>query len=123
MYVQTKKMAKKFKDEHQHTLYFTPVFFIRTFKTYRNLLKERKKNVEEIQKRYDKGLNKIKKTQDAVNAYNDILAKKTPALQAEQKKLVEVIVDIEEEYQKVKLERERLKQEEVECQAATDEAL
>jgi dynein heavy chain len=123
MYVQTTRMAKKFKTEHLHTLYFTPVFFIRTFSTYRHLLRERKQNVEEIQKRYDKGLSKIKATQDAVTAYNDILAKKTPALQEEQRKLVEVVVEIEEEYQKVKLERERMKEEEIECQAATDEAL
>ena len=58
-----------------------------------------------------------------MNHYNDILQKKTPVLQEEQKKLVEVVVDIEEEYQKVKLERERMKQEEVECQAAETEAL
>ena len=48
MYVETKRMAKRFKDDHLHTLYFTPVFFIRTFKTYRHLLKERKRNVQEI---------------------------------------------------------------------------
>ena len=80
MYIETCKVAKRFKEDHQHTLYFTPVFFMTTFKTYRSLLKERKQNVESIQKRYDKGLKEIKKTQDAVNYYNDLLTKKSPVL-------------------------------------------
>ena len=42
MYLETCKVAKRFKEDHHHTLYFTPVFFMRTFKTYRSLLKERK---------------------------------------------------------------------------------
>ena len=58
-----------------------------------------------------------------MSAYNDILSKKTPALQAEQRTLVERVVDLEEAYQKAKLERERMKEEEIECQAAADEAL
>ena len=57
----------------------------------------------EIQKRYDKGLEKIKTTMAEVQYYSTKLRKKAPILQEKQRKLVEVVVDIEEEYQKVNL--------------------
>ena len=39
-----------------------------------------------------------------------------------QRKLVEVVVDIEEQYQKIRLTRERLKLEETDCVVAVQEA-
>lgn len=50
------------------------------------------------------------------------MREKTPIMQEKQRKLVEVVVDIEEQYQKVRLQRERLKQEEGESIAAVQEA-
>jgi hypothetical protein len=48
MYIATTEMAKRFHEEHQHVLYFTPVFFMRTFRTFTQLLDERKNNVVDI---------------------------------------------------------------------------
>ena len=103
MYLATCDVAKRFHEEHKHILYFTPVFFLRTFRTFISLLESRKNNVVEIQKRYDKGLEKIKTTMAEVQYYSTKLRKKAPILQEKQRKLVEVVVDIEEEYQKVNL--------------------
>jgi hypothetical protein len=41
---------------------------------------------------------KIKETMDAVKWYLDRLRKKTPVLQEQQRKLVAIVVDIEEEF-------------------------
>ena len=57
-----------------------------------------------------------------VKAYGNKLREKTPVMQEKQRKLVEVVVDIEEQYQKIRLHRERLKHEEGECIAAVNEA-
>jgi len=38
-----------------------------------------------------------------VKAYGEKLREKTPIMQEKQRKLVEVVVDIEEQYQKVRL--------------------
>ena len=115
MYLATIDLSKAYKEEFQHVLYMTPVFFMRTFRIFTRLLEERKKNVVEIQQRYDKGLDKIKETIAEVKAYNKKLREKTPKMQEKQRKLVEVVVDIEEEYQKVRIQRERLKQEELDA--------
>lgn len=48
MYLATIEMAKKYHEEHGHVLYFTPVFFMRTFRIFTRLLEERKHNVVEI---------------------------------------------------------------------------
>lgn len=61
-------------------LTFTPVFFIRTFKTYQRLLEERQQNVLKIQYRYEKGLKKIKQTIDATEKYFGELASRAPVL-------------------------------------------
>ena len=58
-----------------------------------------------------------------VQYYSTKLRKKAPILQEKQRKLVEVVVDIEEEYQKVNLQRERLKREEIEVIATVNEAI
>jgi len=78
MYLQTLKVAKRYQEEHQHTLYFTPVFYLRVFKTFTRLLEERKRNVKEIQKRYEEGLDKIRSTVEAIQDYHTELEKKTP---------------------------------------------
>ena len=80
MYLKSLKVAKQYMEETQHKLYFTPVAYIRTFKTFTRLLDERRKNVVDIQKRYDKGMAKIKETMDAVKYQADKLKKKTPVL-------------------------------------------
>lgn len=80
MYLKSLKMAKEYHEDTKHKLYFSPVSFIRTFKTFSRLLEERRKNVIEIQKRYDEGMSKIKETMDAVKWYLDRLRKKTPIL-------------------------------------------
>ena len=51
------------------------------------------------------------------------LKKKTPILQEKQRKLVEVVVDIEEEHQKVNIQRERLKREEMDSINSVNEAM
>ena len=79
---------------------------------FTGLLQERKDNVVDVRKRYDKGLDKLKETMSEVKYYSDKLRKKTPTLQDRQRKLIEAIVDIEEQYQKLNLARERLKVEE-----------
>ena len=38
MYLATCDVAKRFHEEHKHILYFTPVFFLRTFRTFISLL-------------------------------------------------------------------------------------
>lgn len=70
MYLAVNDMAKKYNEEFKHILYFTPVFFMRTFRTFTSLLEERKKNVVQIQKRYNKGLKRIKKCMRNVKAYS-----------------------------------------------------
>ena len=103
MYHAACEMSKRYHEEHRHVLYFTPAFFIRTFSTFTQLLDERKQNVVEIQKRYDKGLDKLRETMAEVKAYSTKLRNKTPVLQEKQRKLVEIVVDIEEEYAKVRI--------------------
>ena len=82
MYLAANDMAKKYVEEFKHVLYFTPVFFIRTFRTFTRLLDERKKNVVEIQKRYNKGLKRLKKCMKNVKVYSAELRSKTPVLKA-----------------------------------------
>lgn len=103
MYLAAIDMGKKYHEEHGHIAYFTPVFFLRTFRMFTKLLDERKNNVVEIQARYDKGLDKIKETIDEVKRYSKKLREKAPIMQEKQRKLVEVVVDIEEEYQKLRI--------------------
>lgn len=45
MYITTNEMAKRYQEEHGHVLYFTPVFFLRTFSIFKRLIGERKYNV------------------------------------------------------------------------------
>jgi hypothetical protein len=45
IYLDTIQFAKQYQEETKHVLTFTPVFFLRTFKTYVRLLEERRKNV------------------------------------------------------------------------------
>lgn len=69
IYLDTIQLAKQYQEETKHVLTFTPVFYLRTFKTYKRLLEERRKNVMSIQNRYEEGLKKIKLTQHAIEAY------------------------------------------------------
>lgn len=85
---------------------------MRLITAYRRLLKERQKNVLAIQGRYDVGLNKISDTIREISNYYKQLESKTPVLIAQQKKLVAVIVDIEEEYERITQQREFEKEEE-----------
>ena len=96
MYLSVNEMSKKYVEEFKHILYFTPVFFINTFRTFTRLLDERKNNVVEVQKRYDKGLKRIKKCMREVKAYSAELRNKTPVLKEHQNKLIATLVDIEE---------------------------
>lgn len=48
MYLAAGEMGKRYHEQHKHVLYFTPVFFLRTFRVFTRLLEERKHNVEEI---------------------------------------------------------------------------
>ena len=54
-----------------------------------------------IQGRYDVGLSKISDTIREISNYYKQLESKTPVLIAQQKKLVAIIVDIEEEYERI----------------------
>lgn len=45
MYMTTCQATKKYKQQFNHTLYFTPTFFLRIFECFNKLLRERKKNV------------------------------------------------------------------------------
>ena len=101
MYLQTQKMSKKFQDDFAHTLYFTPCFFIRVFETYKQLLDERTKNVREISEEYAAGLDKIRAMMDQTRDYLKELSERTPLMVEKQHKLVSVLVDIEEEHEKV----------------------
>ena len=58
-----------------------------------------------------------------VQYYCGKLKKKTPVLQEKQRKMIEVVVDIEEEHQKINIQRERLKREEMEAIASVNEAM
>ena len=122
MYLATNEMSKKYVEEFKHHLYFTPVFFLRTFRTFTHLLDERKKNVVEIQKRYDKGLKRIKKCMKNVKVYAAELRSKTPILQADKEKVISALVEIEESYNKLNIDLEKLKREEFECIQAVEEA-
>jgi len=123
MYLSTQKTAKKFKEDFNHTLYFTPCFFIRVFATYRTLLEERTKNVEKISKEYAAGLDKIRNMMDTCRKYHKELSERAPLLVDRQHKLVSVLVDIEEEYEKVSNHRDMLKKEEILLEHETREAL
>lgn len=48
IYLDTIQFAKIYQQDTEHVLTFTPVFFIRTFKTYQRLLEERQQNVVKI---------------------------------------------------------------------------
>ena len=81
--MQTIKFAKVYQNENNHTLYFTPKFFMRLITAYRRLLKERQKNVLAIQSRYKAGLEKISETIKEITNYYKQLESKTPVLQAQ----------------------------------------
>ena len=123
MYLSTQKIAKKFQGDFNHTLYFTPCFFIRVFETYRKLLGERTKNVEKISKEYAAGLDKIRNMMDTCRKYHKELSDKAPVLVERQHKLVSVLVDIEEEYEKVSNHRDMLNKELVLLEYETKDAL
>ena len=65
--------------------------------------------VTEIAGRYDKGLAKINETIKECQKYHDKLEASTPILMDKQRKLVEIVVDIEEEYRKITNMRDRMK--------------
>lgn len=69
VYLITLRFAKKYQEKNQHTLYFTPVFFLRSMTAYRRLLVERRRNVTDTQERYNKGLEKIKDTLVVIAEY------------------------------------------------------
>ena len=62
MYLASNELAKRYHEDHGHVLYFTPVFFLRTFTIFKRLIEERKYNVVQIQSRYSKGLKKLKRS-------------------------------------------------------------
>ena len=59
MYQATFNATFLFAKETGQKLYITPALFVRMFKTFKLLLNERRKKVEEIQARYYSGLAKI----------------------------------------------------------------
>ena len=69
VFLQTKKISKFYLKEQDHALYFTPVFYFRSFMTFSRLLSERKGNVADIQDRYANGLNKIKETIEQIQNF------------------------------------------------------
>jgi len=60
MYQDCKAMAKKAFGETDQILYFTPALFLNMFSNFKRLFHQRKKNVEDIQKRYENGLESLK---------------------------------------------------------------
>jgi hypothetical protein len=97
-------------------LYFTPCFFIRVFDTYRRLLDERTHNVKEISQEYADGLEKIRKMMELTRSYHNDLSEKTPVLVEKQHKVVAVLVDLEEKYERVNRDRDMLKKQEIELE-------
>ena len=80
MYLDSLTVAKQYQEDSLHTVYYTPVLFMRTFKTYSRLLSQRKKNVMEIRNRYEEGLSKLQETIKSVRYAHDKLKSKTPEL-------------------------------------------
>ena len=72
--------------------------------------------VKEISSRYEAGLDKIRQTQDAIYSYHQELEKKSPILQDKHEALVKIINDIEEEFEKVKSQRDQLQRDEFEAE-------
>ncbi|CDW77756.1 dynein heavy chain axonemal [Stylonychia lemnae] len=123
MYLNAKEMSKKFFQQSGQILYFTPSSFLGMFSNFRRLHTERKKNVMDIQKRYENGLERIRVTQIAIQEYHIELEQKIPVLQDKQKKLIMEIQEIEGRFNNVKKERDLLKREEFNIQQDCETAL
>ena len=67
---------------------------MRSLDNYRRLIKDRKSNVLDISNRYQKGMDQVKKTVNAITNYYKELESKIPVLNERQAKLVAIIVDI-----------------------------
>ena len=62
MYLLAQEITKKYAEMEGQILYLTPTMYLRVFKTYTKLLKERQEVVKDIAARYELGLEKIRKT-------------------------------------------------------------
>jgi len=60
MYLLAQEMTTRFAIEHEQNLYMTPTMFLRMFKVFKKLLKERSVVVQDISERYEAGLQKIR---------------------------------------------------------------
>jgi predicted nuclease with TOPRIM domain len=79
--------------------------------------------VEKISKEYAAGLDKIRNMMDTTRKYHKELSDKAPILVERQHKLVSVLVDIEEEYEKVSNHRDMLNKELILLEYETKDAL
>lgn len=64
VYQQSLETAKKFGEQYNMVMQFTPVHFLRIFECYRRLLRERHGLVKKASVGYEQGLQTIKETQD-----------------------------------------------------------
>jgi len=66
IYLITIQFAKQYQEKHQQILYFTPVFFLRSFTAFRRLFADRQHNVSETENKYLEGLDKIRSKIDEI---------------------------------------------------------
>ena len=69
IYKITCEFADKYYEKHEHRLYFTPIFFLRSLTAYRRLLGQRKHNVTDTVSRFEDGLETISQSRQEVEAY------------------------------------------------------
>ena len=69
---------------------------------FKLLLRERKAVVEDIQHRYETGLEKIKQAQDEIYLYHQELERTAPAMKEKHRQLLRIINEIEQEFQLIK---------------------
>ena len=122
IYQQSLETAKKFGEQYNMVMQFTPVHFLRIFECYRRLLRERHTVVKNISKRYEAGLQKIKETQDQIFEYHQALERKSPQLQNRLRQIFRIIGDIEEEFGRIKGQSDQLRRDEFEMEEQTNQA-
>ena len=92
------------------------------FKIYQRMLKERKRVVQDIQLRYQEGLEKLRKAQDAIYIYYKQLEAKSPELERQVRELIMIVKEIQDEYDRVKNQRDQLTRDEFEAEQEVEEA-
>jgi dynein heavy chain len=109
MYLYSQYMTERYaNDAHQH-YQLTPSHYLLTFQYQRHLIESKREDMKEHIEKYNAGLRKLKETLQAIYNYHTQLKKKGPELQSRLEHIERLVIEIEEEFMRVKGKREDLK--------------